>query len=950
MKFTIPFLIIVLLSVSAVYAVDTFPAGNINMFGKNISNTTKLCFNDGTCALSTSGFGGGNASFNENYTNGKYLLKNGSEGNGTYNLHDQSGNQSVFIGPSYVYTQADGGNTFSLFDTAIQFFTNGAFALQSATGAYRFFNGASNDGVLNFSFLSVNRAFAFPDKSGTIALTNDAAGGDASGTLGALVVSQKFNNTDLVQALNNSLTSTTSAQQTAINNLQTENTSLWSNASVQASQIGSLNTTLTTETTLRINNDTAHNTAITDLQSANLTAVKIGSGNLTLVACQNITGSSSNLCTIVDTDLNNYTISCSVSGTTSKTATCERSGGGANYTFSWTDIDTDTDTNTGGNMSILRVGIGTGNNSNLLNNSLFNISAGAGILNTLVCGGDSCNLTIAGTVTQYTDAQALAAAIAGMQNGTIVRAATGNCTSGTAIQNITINSSGVTVYCATAGSGSSSGGNMSQFSIQVGGQSNITVLNNTVIRFLSGTGMTVSNDTSGNITITTTITQYTDTLAGDAAAARVQNSTIPRNGTSVSFLTLNTTGNISTPANISAGIFYGAGTGLTGTASSLTAGLVTNGVYTTTQLANITGSDVNVTGTNANLVLILGNNGVTAATYGNGSVVPKIAIDSKGRVSTASNVTIAIDAAQIATGALSIARGGTGSSSYTTGSVPFYDGTVLNQNNLNFFWNDTAKRLCLGMNGDCVDTAGTSLLNFGDIDSYAANDTNNQLGQNVSGLSISTSRGTGVSPTSGWNGDFIGSVRWYIHNGTDYPQVASIRVFSQGNSSNTGSYMSFLVTNNATTNAGQVEAMRIMQNGALNVTAANVSVTYSATFGAGNVNSGVSFGANSTNATITSGDKLTINSSVVILGNNNTLFVYNGSNGCTGRVVLVAGAATVSTTCVTSNSNIFLTPQLEGGTIGALGVSARTNRVSFTITGVATDTSTVAWFIVEPTS
>ena len=73
----------------------------------------------------------------------------------------------------------------------------------------------------------------------------------------------------------------------------------------------------------------------------------------------------------------------------------------------------------------------------------------------------------------------------------------------------------------------------------------------------------------------------------------------------------------------------------------------------------------------------------------------------------------------------------------------------------------------------------------------------------------------------------------------------------------------------------------------------------------------------------------------------------NAKMGVTGA--MTAGAITVSTTAVTATSRIFLTAQTTGGTAGALRVSARTAGTSFTITSTSgSDTSTVAWFIVEP--
>ena len=68
-----------------------------------------------------------------------------------------------------------------------------------------------------------------------------------------------------------------------------------------------------------------------------------------------------------------------------------------------------------------------------------------------------------------------------------------------------------------------------------------------------------------------------------------------------------------------------------------------------------------------------------------------------------------------------------------------------------------------------------------------------------------------------------------------------------------------------------------------------------------------------------------------------------------GRATLVAGTVTVNTTAVTANSNILLTSQVDGGTPGFLRVSARVANTSFTITSSdGADTSTIAWWILEP--
>jgi len=81
------------------------------------------------------------------------------------------------------------------------------------------------------------------------------------------------------------------------------------------------------------------------------------------------------------------------------------------------------------------------------------------------------------------------------------------------------------------------------------------------------------------------------------------------------------------------------------------------------------------------------------------------------------------------------------------------------------------------------------------------------------------------------------------------------------------------------------------------------------------------------------------------------LYVKEGTNATMGVATLIAGTVIVSTTKVTANSRIFLTRQTLGTILVPVDVSvtARTASTSFTITSAdVTDTSTVAWVIVEP--
>lgn len=79
------------------------------------------------------------------------------------------------------------------------------------------------------------------------------------------------------------------------------------------------------------------------------------------------------------------------------------------------------------------------------------------------------------------------------------------------------------------------------------------------------------------------------------------------------------------------------------------------------------------------------------------------------------------------------------------------------------------------------------------------------------------------------------------------------------------------------------------------------------------------------------------------------LSIKEGSNCKQGASVLVGGTVTVSTTAVTASSRIQLTGNVDGGTPGWVRVSARNAGSDFTITSSSgSDTSTVAWFITEP--
>lgn len=78
------------------------------------------------------------------------------------------------------------------------------------------------------------------------------------------------------------------------------------------------------------------------------------------------------------------------------------------------------------------------------------------------------------------------------------------------------------------------------------------------------------------------------------------------------------------------------------------------------------------------------------------------------------------------------------------------------------------------------------------------------------------------------------------------------------------------------------------------------------------------------------------------------LDVITGSDKRCGTATLVGGTVTVSNTSVTASTLVMISRQASGGTLGHLSVS-RSDGTSFTVTSSsATDTSTVAWLLIEP--
>jgi hypothetical protein len=75
-------------------------------------------------------------------------------------------------------------------------------------------------------------------------------------------------------------------------------------------------------------------------------------------------------------------------------------------------------------------------------------------------------------------------------------------------------------------------------------------------------------------------------------------------------------------------------------------------------------------------LLELANTG-TAGTYGTANTIPVLSTDAYGRVTSVTNTTVEISTEEVTSGIFPIARGGTNNSSYTTGTITYYDGDKI---------------------------------------------------------------------------------------------------------------------------------------------------------------------------------------------------------------------------------------------------------------------------------
>lgn len=374
--------------------------------------------------------------------------------------------------------------------------------------------------------------------------------------------------------------------------------------------------------------------SITDTERVNITAGR--NITITQVGAQLVINA---IDTDTDTDTNGYTVECSISGTTTKTAQCSRNGM-ANFSYTWTDLDTDTDTwNTTAQMQAAT------------NNTLTALAVACGNIT-----GASSNLcTIVDTNTQYTNGSGLSLVGTQFNHSDTSTQSSSDNSGRTYIQDITLDDFGHITGILTATEtivDTNSGGNMSIFTVAANGNTS-TILNATTINLKNGTGTSVTltssagvvnisfhlnnTGTSGTYGSATQVPVFTTDSQGRVTSVTNTAITFPAGGSGTSNISVfnSPNGSViitynSTHVNITVnGTWLDSQVVLQGEYPNLDTDS-TNDLTTSTAFLNASG-DVNVTGTynalvlEANCVSITGSadlcdgSDATGSSYTNGS-------------------------------------------------------------------------------------------------------------------------------------------------------------------------------------------------------------------------------------------------------------------------------------------------------------------------------------------
>lgn len=255
---------------------------------------------------------------------------------------------------------------------------------------------------------------------------------------------------------------------------------------------------------------------------------------------------------------------------------------------------------------------------------------------------------------------------------------------------------------------------------------------------VAGTGITSTySDVANTLTIATTITQYTDELAQDAVGNALSDSS------SIDF-TYNDAGNSITAAVLPGGVDHNsllnfvANKHIDHTAVSITAGTGLSG-----------GGDIS-----ASRTLNLANTAVTPNPYGSATQVGTFTVDAQGRLTAASNTTIAITSGAI--------------SDFTEAAQDAVGGSLTDTSSVDFTYNDAGNTISAVVLPAGVDHNSLANLTTGDPHT-----------QYVKGPGSATD--LALALFDGTTGKLIKSQSFFTLNGSGHLTAGNVTWYGSGN-------------------------------------------------------------------------------------------------------------------------------------------------------------------------
>lgn len=165
------------------------------------------------------------------------------------------------------------------------------------------------------------------------------------------------------------------------------------------------------------------------------------------------------------------------------------------------------------------------------------------------------------------------------------------------------------------------------------------------------------------------------------------------------------------------------------------------------------------------------------------------------------------------TGVLPIANGGTNNSStYTSGSIIFSNGTLLTQDNAALFWNDGNQSIGIGTNApasnafiDAVNTTGATKRVL--LTGYGVG--------SLSGFRTRYARGTSGSPSASQNGDILGFINSEGYGATQFPATATgaVTVIAGENFTDSSNQTYVTINSTPTGSVTSTENLRVASTG-----------------------------------------------------------------------------------------------------------------------------------------